>query len=229
MRRTTPTRCDRIFLASHRRRRPRHRLSRRVPPPHHPGRPEPIGRQDDSDELLGAEQCAKARIGERPVRRTYAPRGTGERCARGRGPVRVADLGRPRRPLPAVHARLHNQFDQVHPLLESNGSAGRPFLNLTPVRLGSPVIVLEQQRGLPLLRAEGRPGRLRPVRRAAGPTAALTAAPQEGRPRLPGARTTLLSHACSGGTLDGGFLATGGSPLHLRRTNQRSAGWPRLC
>ncbi len=50
-------------------------------------------------------------------------------------------------PLPESLARLHNQFERVHPFLDGNGRAGRLVLNLMLVRLGyPPVIIFKRQR-----------------------------------------------------------------------------------
>jgi len=50
-------------------------------------------------------------------------------------------------PLPERLARLHNEFEQVHPFLDGNGRTGRLALNLVLVRLGyPPVIIFKQQR-----------------------------------------------------------------------------------
>jgi hypothetical protein len=50
-------------------------------------------------------------------------------------------------PLPELLARVHNQFERVHPFIDGNGRAGRLVLNLVLVRLGyPPVIILKQQR-----------------------------------------------------------------------------------
>ena len=50
-------------------------------------------------------------------------------------------------PLPEALARLHNQFERVHPFLDGNGRAGRLALNLMLVRLGyPPVIIFKRQR-----------------------------------------------------------------------------------
>lgn len=50
-------------------------------------------------------------------------------------------------PLPEVLARLHAEFEQIHPFIDGNGRTGRLVLNLILVRLGyPPVIVLKQQR-----------------------------------------------------------------------------------
>jgi Fic family protein len=50
-------------------------------------------------------------------------------------------------PLPEALARLHNEFEQVHPFLDGNGRAGRLVLNLVLVRLGyPPVIIFKRQR-----------------------------------------------------------------------------------
>ncbi|MBA3489253.1 MAG: Fic family protein [Longispora sp.] len=51
------------------------------------------------------------------------------------------------RPLPEELARVHNQFERVHPFFDGNGRAGRLILNLLLVRLGyPPVIILKRQR-----------------------------------------------------------------------------------
>lgn len=50
-------------------------------------------------------------------------------------------------PLPELLARLHNDFERVHPFIDGNGRTGRLLLNLLLVRIGyPPVIVLKQQR-----------------------------------------------------------------------------------
>lgn len=55
--------------------------------------------------------------------------------------------GAAKEPLPELLARLHNDFECVHPFIDGNGRAGRLLLNLLLVRLGyPPVIVLKQQR-----------------------------------------------------------------------------------
>ncbi|HUB40241.1 MAG TPA: Fic family protein [Streptosporangiaceae bacterium] len=44
-------------------------------------------------------------------------------------------------------ARLHNQFERIHPFIDGNGRAGRLVLNLALVRLGyPPVIIFKQHR-----------------------------------------------------------------------------------
>ncbi len=65
-------------------------------------------------------------------------------CALGGGPGRGA-AGE--RPWPEELARLHSQFERVHPFLAGNGRAGRLALNLVLLRLGGPpVIILKRQR-----------------------------------------------------------------------------------
>lgn len=50
-------------------------------------------------------------------------------------------------PLPEQLARLHNQFERVHPFLDGNGRSGRLALNLMLVRLSyPPVIIVKTQR-----------------------------------------------------------------------------------
>lgn len=51
------------------------------------------------------------------------------------------------RPLSEELARLHNEFEQVHPFIDGNGRTGRLLLNLVLVRLGyPPIIVLKRKR-----------------------------------------------------------------------------------
>lgn len=51
------------------------------------------------------------------------------------------------RPLPEELARVHNEFERVHPFIDGNGRAGRLLLNLLLVRLGyPPVIIYKRQR-----------------------------------------------------------------------------------
>jgi Fic family protein len=50
-------------------------------------------------------------------------------------------------PLPEALARIHNEFERVHPFIDGNGRTGRLILNLVLVRLGyPPVIILKKQR-----------------------------------------------------------------------------------
>jgi hypothetical protein len=54
---------------------------------------------------------------------------------------------RPDTPLPELVARVHNEFERIHPFLDGNGRAGRLLLNLVLVRVGyPPIIVLKRQR-----------------------------------------------------------------------------------
>jgi Fic family protein len=51
------------------------------------------------------------------------------------------------RPFPEVLARLHNEFERVHPFIDGNGRTGRLVLNLMLVRLGyPPVVIFKRQR-----------------------------------------------------------------------------------
>lgn len=50
-------------------------------------------------------------------------------------------------PLTETLARIHNDFEIVHPFIDGNGRAGRLVLNLMLVRLGyPPVVILKEQR-----------------------------------------------------------------------------------
>ncbi|HRC49393.1 MAG TPA: Fic family protein [Gordonia sp. (in: high G+C Gram-positive bacteria)] len=50
-------------------------------------------------------------------------------------------------PFPEVLARLHVEFERVHPFIDGNGRTGRLLLNLMLVRLGyPPLIILKRQR-----------------------------------------------------------------------------------
>ncbi len=56
------------------------------------------------------------------------------------------------RPLPEDLARLHNEFERVHPFIDGNGRAGRLTLNLVLVRLGyPPVVIFKRQRSAYLI------------------------------------------------------------------------------
>ena len=72
--------------------------------------------------------------------------------------------------LPEELARLHNQFERVHPFLDGNGRTGRLVMNLVLVRSGyPPVIILKRQRSAYLAamqRADG--GAARKARRRTG-------------------------------------------------------------
>jgi Fic family protein len=65
-------------------------------------------------------------------------------CATGR---RITTDGSLERPMPEELARLHNEFERVHPFIDGNGRTGRLVLNLVLVRLGyPPVIIFKRQR-----------------------------------------------------------------------------------
>jgi len=50
--------------------------------------------------------------------------------------------------LPEELARLHSEFERVHPFIDGNGRTGRLVINLVLVRLGyPPVVILKRQRG----------------------------------------------------------------------------------
>ncbi len=50
-------------------------------------------------------------------------------------------------PMPEVLARIHNDFECVHPFIDGNGRAGRLILNLILVKLGyPPVVIFKTQR-----------------------------------------------------------------------------------
>lgn len=77
-------------------------------------------------------------------------------CAAGRAIHSGTDLGRP---LVEELARLHNDFERVHPFIDGNGRTGRLILNLVLVRLGyPPVVIFKRQRDMYLTamqRADG--------------------------------------------------------------------------
>lgn len=67
-----------------------------------------------------------------------------EVCATGERLSGNNSLGRP---LPEELARIHNEFERVHPFIDGNGRAGRLALNLVLVRLGCPpVVIFKRQR-----------------------------------------------------------------------------------
>ncbi|MBG0813080.1 Fic family protein [Planomonospora sp. ID82291] len=51
------------------------------------------------------------------------------------------------RPLPEELARIHAEFERIHPFIDGNGRTGRLVLNLVLVRLGyPPIIIMKRQR-----------------------------------------------------------------------------------
>ncbi|WP_405018729.1 Fic family protein [Kitasatospora sp. NBC_00070] len=61
--------------------------------------------------------------------------------------TRLTSGAGPERPLPEELAKVHNDFEQVHPFIDGNGRTGRLILNLVLVRLGyPPVIIFKRQR-----------------------------------------------------------------------------------
>jgi len=51
------------------------------------------------------------------------------------------------RPVPEEIARLHNEFERIHPVIDGNGRTGRLLMNLVLVRIGyPPVVILKRQR-----------------------------------------------------------------------------------
>jgi Fic family protein len=65
-------------------------------------------------------------------------------CAAGRRIQADEDLGRP---LVEELARLHDDFERIHPFIDGNGRTGRLILNLVLVRLGyPPVVIFKRQR-----------------------------------------------------------------------------------
>lgn len=67
-------------------------------------------------------------------------------CVAGRRIHVGEDLGRP---LVEKLARLHNDFERIHPFIDGNGRTGRLILNLVLVRLGyPPVVIFKRQRDM---------------------------------------------------------------------------------
>ena len=67
-----------------------------------------------------------------------------EACAVG---ARISDGDGIGRPLPGELARLHDEFERIHPFIDGNGRTGRLILNLVLVRLGyPPVVIFKRQR-----------------------------------------------------------------------------------
>lgn len=67
-----------------------------------------------------------------------------EACAVG---ARISDGDDVGRPLPEELARLHDEFERIHPFIDGNGRTGRLILNLVLVRLGyPPVVIFKRQR-----------------------------------------------------------------------------------
>lgn len=48
-------------------------------------------------------------------------------------------------PLPEALARIHNEFERIHPFLDSNGRVGRLVLNLVLGRLGYPPAIIHKR------------------------------------------------------------------------------------
>lgn len=67
--------------------------------------------------------------------------------------------------IPLALARLHNQFEKIHPFIDGNGRTGRLVLNLLLVRLGFPPAIIFKRERDKYLQAldqadQGDPGRL---------------------------------------------------------------------
>lgn len=62
-------------------------------------------------------------------------------AALGNGTVSIAEV-------PEALARIHVDFERLHPFIDGNGRAGRLLLNLVLVRLGwPPIVIFKEQRG----------------------------------------------------------------------------------
>lgn len=61
--------------------------------------------------------------------------------------TRIADETLAIREVPAELARLHRDFERIHPFIDGNGRTGRLLLNLILIRMGwPPAIILKEQR-----------------------------------------------------------------------------------